>query len=138
VTPASKRGGQKSARDVDAFLATVPEEARATLEKLRETIRAAVPEATEAISYGVPAFKHQGRPLVAFGATKNHCAFYLMSPAVMDAHAAELGEYDTSKGTIRFPHDKPLPSALVTKLVKARIVENEARGSGYGGKARRG
>jgi uncharacterized protein YdhG (YjbR/CyaY superfamily) len=127
----------KGPSDVDAFLAAVPDEARTSLEKLRETIRAAVPEATETISYGVPAFKHRGRSLVGFGATKNHCAFYLMSPAVMDAHAAELGEYDTSKGTIRFPHDKPLPPALVTKLVKARIAENEARGSGYGGKTRR-
>jgi uncharacterized protein YdhG (YjbR/CyaY superfamily) len=123
--------------EVDDFLAAVPEQARDTLEKIRETIRAAVPEAVETISYGVPTFKYQGRPLVSFGATKNHCALYVMSPEVMNAHAAELQRSDTSKGTIRFPHDKPLPAALVTKLVEARLAENAARGSGYGGKAAR-
>lgn len=125
----SKDGGKKSTRDVDAFLAAVPEEARATLEKLRKTIRAAAPEATEGIGYGIPTFYFQG-PLVAYAASRNHCGFYVMSPAVMDAHREELKKYDTSKGTIRFPANKPLPSALVKKLVNARIVENEARRSG--------
>lgn len=129
--------GMGAAPEVDEFLSRIPDEARATLEKLRKTIRAVVPETTEAISYGIPAFKHHGRPLVSFGATKNHCALYVMSPAVMEAHAAELAEYDTSKGTIRFPHGKPLPAALVTKLVKARIAEIDAGGSGYGGKSGR-
>lgn len=119
------------AADVEAFLAAVPEEARVTLEKLRSTIRAAVPKATEAISYGVPAFKHQGRPLISYGATKTHCALYVMSPKVMRAHAAELAKYDTGKGTIRFPAGKPLPEALVRKLVKARIAEIETGESSY-------
>jgi uncharacterized protein YdhG (YjbR/CyaY superfamily) len=110
---------------VEEFVAAVPDEARRTLEKLRRTIRAAAPEATEAISYGVPAFKHKGRPLVGYGAAKGHCALYVMSPKVMEAHAADLEGYDTSKGTIRFPAGEPLPAALVKKLVKARIAENE-------------
>jgi len=121
--------GEAPARDVDDYLATVPDEARATLEKLRKTIRAAAPKATEAISYGVPTFKHQGRPLVGIGATKSHCAIYVMSPNVIRAHAAELEEYDTGKGSVRFPASKPLPAALVRRLVKARIAENEKGGS---------
>lgn len=112
--------------DVDAYLATVSDEARAALEDLRTTIRAAAPMAVEGISYGVPMFKYRG-PLVSFGAATNHCAFYCMSPSVMDAHKDDLKGYDTSKGTIRFPADKPLPAVLVRKLVAARIAENEAR-----------
>jgi uncharacterized protein YdhG (YjbR/CyaY superfamily) len=114
------------AKDVDDYLARVPDDARAALEKLRRTIRAAAPDATEGISYRIPTFKHHG-PLVAFAAFPNHCGFYVMSPAVMGAHKGELEAYETSKGTIRFPAGKPLPAALVKKLVKARIDENEAR-----------
>jgi uncharacterized protein YdhG (YjbR/CyaY superfamily) len=121
-------------KDMDEFLAMVPEETRRALEKLRKTIRAAAPDATETIGYGVPMFKHQGRPLVSFGTGKNHCAFYVMSPAVMREHAAELKGYDTSAGTIRFQAAKPLPAALVKKLVKARIAEIEEGVSGYGSK----
>jgi uncharacterized protein YdhG (YjbR/CyaY superfamily) len=129
----SKDGDKKRgpARDVEQFLAAVPAEARATLEKLRKTIGAAVPNATETISHGIPTFKHQGRPLVGFGATKNHCALYVISPAVMDAHAAELEEHDTSKRTIRFPASQPLPEALVRKIVAARIAEIEKGRSTY-------
>ncbi len=75
----------------------------AALEQLRATIWAAAPTAVESVSYGVPAFKYRRRPLVSFGATKNHCAFYVQSPAVMDAHREELAGYETSKGTIGFP-----------------------------------
>jgi uncharacterized protein YdhG (YjbR/CyaY superfamily) len=117
------------AGDVDEFLAAVPNEARAALEKVRGHIRAAAPGATESISYGIPTFKLEGRPLVGTGATKNHCALYVMSPEVMEAHAAELEGYDTSKGTVRFPAENPLPAALVKKLVKARIAENEGTAS---------
>jgi uncharacterized protein YdhG (YjbR/CyaY superfamily) len=113
-------------RDVDDYLAALPEDARAALEQLRKEIGAAAPGAVEAISYQIPTFKHQGRPLVSFGAAKAHCAFYVMSPKVMSAHAAELEAYDTGKGSIRFAADKPLPRALVHKLVKARIAEIEA------------
>ena len=112
--------------DVDAFLAALPLEMRAALENLRRAIRAAAPDAEESISYGVPAFKYRGRPLVSFGAAKSHCSFYVQSPAVMEAHRDELAAYDTSKGTVRFAPDAPLPDALVAKLVRARMAETDA------------
>jgi uncharacterized protein YdhG (YjbR/CyaY superfamily) len=111
--------------DVDAFLAALPDDARAALQALRMTIAAAAPDAVEGISYGVPALKYHGRPLVSFGAGKSHCALYVQSPAVMDAHRDELAGYDTSKGTIRFAPGKPPPDDLVTKLVRARMAETD-------------
>lgn len=123
------RNATRAPRDIDDYLARVPDEARATLEKLRKVIRAAAPRATETISYQIPTFKHHG-PLVAFAAFPNHCGFYVMSPAVMKAHKDELEPYDTATATIRFPIGESLPTALVKKLVKARIAENEARTSG--------
>ena len=108
---------------VDAYLASVAADKREALEKLRAAIRAAAPRAEEGFSYGLPAFRLEGRPLVCFGASANHCSFFPMSPAVIRAHAADLKSYATSKGTIRFSPDKPLPAALVRKLVKARIGE---------------
>jgi uncharacterized protein YdhG (YjbR/CyaY superfamily) len=113
------------ARDVDEYLAGVPKEARATLEKLRQTIKAAAPMAAEVISYQMPMYKQHGM-VIGFAAFKDHCSIFPGS-AVMDAYKDELKHYDTSKGTIRFPANKPLPAALVKKLVKARIKENEAR-----------
>ena len=113
------------ARDVDEYLAGVPKEARATLEKLRKTIKAAAPMASEVISYQMPMYKHHGM-LVGFAAFKDHCSLF-PGAAVINAHKEELKRYDTSKGTIRFPTNKPLPAALVKKLVKARIAENERR-----------
>ena len=80
----------------------------------------------EGIGYGVPAFKYRGRPLVSFGAGKNHCSFYVQSPAVLEAHRGKLAGYDTSKGTIRFPPDRPLPAELVATLVQARVAETDA------------
>lgn len=126
----SKRNNK--AIDVDHYLAEVPEEARAALEKLRKTIKAAAPMATEVISYQIPAYKHHGL-LVGFAALKGHCTFHIMSTAVTRAHAAELKDYKPGKASIRFAPDKPLPAALVTKLVKARIAENES-GRSYGGR----
>ena len=114
---------------MDDYLAAVPEEARVTLEKLRKTIKAVAPQAIEVISYQVPTYKLHGS-LVGFWATKNHCAFCVMSTSVMDAHEDELKPYDTAKATIRFPAGKPLPAALVKRLVKARIEENEAAAQG--------
>ena len=114
------------ARDIDEYLSRVPGEARATLERLRADIHAAAPDATEAISYQLPTFKQDG-PLVGFGAWKNHCALYVMSTAVTDAHEKDLRRYDTSKGTVRFPVDKPLPATLVRKIVKAAAAARDAR-----------
>lgn len=113
-------------RTIDEYLARLSDDKRAALEQLRKTIRAAAPKAEECISYQLAAFRQDG-PLVAFGATSNHCAFYLMSSSTAAAHKDELKSYDTSKGTIRFQADKPLPVALVRKLVKARIAENAGR-----------
>ena len=122
------KSGKRAARaeTVDGYLATLPEDARVALTKLRKTIKAAAPRASEVISYQIPTFKHQGM-LVAFAAFEGHCGFYIMSPNVMQDYAGELKEYELNKASIRFPANKPLPIALVTKLVKARIEENEAR-----------
>ena len=113
-----------TAKSHDEYLAALSDDKRSALEKLRAMIHAAAPGAEECISYQLAAFRLNGKALVAMGATGNHCAFYLMSTAVMDAFESELAKYDTSKGTIRFQPDEPLPSALVKRLVKARIVEN--------------
>ncbi|MCM2313586.1 MAG: DUF1801 domain-containing protein [Thermoanaerobaculia bacterium] len=106
------------------YLAALSDDKRAALEKLGAMIRAAAPGAEECISYQLAAFRLNGKAFVAMGATAKHCAFYLMSTSVIDAFGSELATYDTSKGTIRFQSDKPLPAALVKKLVKARIAEN--------------
>ena len=108
---------------IDEYLAGVGDEHRTALEKLRKTIRAAAPEAEECISYGVCGFRQNGM-LVGFGAAANHCSFFLMSGSTVEAHRAELVGYDTSKGTIRFKPDEPLPASLVKKLVKARLADN--------------
>ena len=122
-----KAGEKQSAsvQTVDDYLATLPEDARATLEKLRKTIKAAAPKATEGISYQMPMFKHHGM-LVGFAAFKDHCSFFPGAKPVA-TFKDELKDYKTSKGTIRFPIGKPLPAALVKKIVKARIEENETR-----------
>ena len=122
---AGKRVSQ--AADVEVYLAKVPEPARTTLEKLRATIRSVVPpEATEALSYGMPAFRYKGA-LVAYAAFKKHCSFFPMQASLIDEMTDELKNYRTAKGTLQFPLDKPLPATLVKKMVKARIAENERR-----------
>jgi uncharacterized protein YdhG (YjbR/CyaY superfamily) len=113
--------------DIDAYLSHVPEPARTTLNKVRAYIRAAAPrEATEAISYRIPTFKYKGN-LVAFAAFKNHCSFFPMSYAAIGTFSDELRSFEVSKGTIRFPLDRPLPTTLVLKLVKARISEKDRK-----------
>ncbi len=113
---------------VEDYLSEVPEEARAALEKLRKTIKAAAPNTTETISYQMPTFKYQGRALVGIAVFKNHCSIFPYSTKVLVSLKEELRPYDTSgKGTIRFPANKPLPAALVRKIVKTRIEEIEAR-----------
>ena len=112
---------------VEDYLAALPEESRAALERLRKTIRAAAPEATETISYQMPAFKDHGRFLVSYAAFKDHCSLFPASRAVMEALGEELTPYFSGKGTIRFQANKPLPVALVKKIVKTRLEENAAR-----------
>ena len=108
------------------YLAALDPEKRAALEDLRAIIQAAAPEARECISYQLPAFR-QGRILVCYGAAAKHCALYPMSAVWVREHASELAGYSTSKGTIRFQPDKPLPKALVEDLVRTRLAQNAAR-----------
>ena len=112
---------------VDDYLAELPDGPRVALEKLRETIRAAAAEATESIAYGMPAFRHRGRFLVSYAAYKRHCSLYPASAAVMDELGEELKPYFSGKGTLRFQADRPLPAALVKRIVEIRLAET-ARG----------
>jgi uncharacterized protein YdhG (YjbR/CyaY superfamily) len=113
--------------EVEAYLAKVPEPARTTLEKMRAMIRAAAPkDATEGISYKIPAFQYKGG-LVWYAAFKNHCSFFPMDHSLEEEFAEELKQYKTSKGTIQFPVDKPLPKALVARIVKTRVALNEVK-----------
>jgi len=116
----------KAAATVDEYLARVPDDQRAALERLRAQIHAAVPDATETISYGLPTFKLDGRWLVAFGVARKHCSFY-PGRAPLEALAGELTGYRLWKGTINFPADRPLPAELVKKLIEVRVAEHRAR-----------
>jgi uncharacterized protein YdhG (YjbR/CyaY superfamily) len=114
------------AKTIDAYLASVRPDQRAALSKLRRAIKAAAPKAEECISYQLPAFRLEGRVLVLFGASAKHCSFFPGSGSTVAAHAELLKGFETSKGSIRFQPERPLPVALVRKLVKARIAENAA------------
>jgi len=124
---AGNKGDGAGAKDVEAYLAAVPEPARTTLEKVRAMIRSVVPaEATEGLSYGMPAFRYRGA-LVGYAAFKDHCSFFPMNASLIDTMKEELKGYRTSKGTLQFPSDKPLPATLLKKMVKVRIAENERK-----------
>jgi len=113
-------------KTVDEYLAAVPDPARSTLNKVRVAIRSAVPaETTEVISYGIPGFKHK-EMLVWYAAFSDHCSLF-PTAAVIKKFDRELKGYRTSKGTIHFPVDKPLPAALLKKMVKVRVADNEGR-----------
>ena len=113
---------------VDDYLAALPPDQRAALEHLRATIRAAAPDATEAISYAMPAFKQDGRGLVAYAGFKAHCSLFPMSSGVIGDLADDLAGFTTAKGTIRFTPDAPLPDALVERIIRTRLAEIAARG----------
>ena len=125
----ANRGSTKTKgipKTVDEYFAGIPEPARARLSRVRAAIRSAVPpEAVETISYRIPAFKHKGM-LVWFGAFSNHCSLF-PTASVIEALKSELKDFSTSKGTIQFPHDKPLPIALIKKIVKTRVAQNESK-----------
>lgn len=118
---------KESVTEVNAYLAKVPEPARTTLEKVRSVIRSVVPdETTEVLSYGMPAFHYKGA-LVAYAAFKDHCSLFPMQASLIDDMQKELKNYRTSKGTLQFPLDKPLPATLLKKMVKLRVAENDIR-----------
>jgi uncharacterized protein YdhG (YjbR/CyaY superfamily) len=117
-------------RDVDAYLARVPEPARTTLERMRAIIRAASPKsATEGLSYRIPAFFFKGA-LLSYAAFKDHCSLFPMGSSAIEEFVEELEGFRVTKGTIHFPLDKPLPKVLITKIVKACVARNEAK-SGF-------
>jgi uncharacterized protein YdhG (YjbR/CyaY superfamily) len=119
------RGPGKAPKNVDEYLARVPEPAQGTLNHVRKVIQSVVPaETTEVISYGIPMFKYNGM-LVGYAAFKKHCSLFPTGSGVLDRFEKELTGYRTSKGTIQFPPDKPLPDSLLKKIVKARIKENK-------------
>ena len=118
---------KKQPGTIDEYLANVKPQHRKTLQKLRQTIQTAAPNVEECISYGLPAFRLNRHVLVFFGAWANHCAFYPGNAATLKKFRNELRNFQTSKGTIRFSPDKPLPVGLVKKLVKTRIAENKDR-----------
>jgi uncharacterized protein YdhG (YjbR/CyaY superfamily) len=125
VRDKTKAKSARKPRSIDEYLAALPGDQRAALEKLRKTIRAAAPGVEECISYGLAGFKLHGKALVWIGAGAQHCALY--PGGIVAEYQDELEGYETSKGTIRFQPDHPLPAAFVRKLVKAKIAKNAAR-----------
>jgi uncharacterized protein YdhG (YjbR/CyaY superfamily) len=130
----SLRKARTKPRTIPAYLSRLPRDQRAALERLRVLLHAVVPGAEQCISYGVPAFRLDGKVLVWFAAAPRHCSFF--PGAVVADFARELKDFSTSKGTVRFQADHPLPAVLVRKLVKARIARIAAKSSSTGTKLR--
>ena len=126
------RTKQAAAKDIDAYIAGFPNDVRAVLERIRMTIRKAAPEAEETISYQIPTFTLHGN-LVHFAAFKNHIGLY-PAPRGNETFTDELSAYEGGKGTVRFPLDKPIPLALITKIVKFRVKKNLERAKAKGKK----
>jgi uncharacterized protein YdhG (YjbR/CyaY superfamily) len=110
----------------DQYLENLPQAQKAELERVRQFVRRAVPEAEESVSYGMPAFKYNQRPLLGFRASKNHLSVFPFSPEAIDAARSALAGFDLSKGTVRFTPEKPIPDAAVEELLSHRLREIEA------------
>ena len=108
---------------VDEYLDGAPEPHRSTLLALRATIRKQLPDAAEGLSYGVPAFKIGGKPVAGYAYFKNHCSYFPHSGSVRPQLGDELDSYEWSKGTLKFPIDRPLPEGLVARLLEVKLAE---------------
>jgi len=110
-------------KEVEQYLSAVPEPQQSTLRALRAMVTELLPLGEDAMSYGVPAVKVNGKAIAGYASAKNHCSYFPHSGQIIDDLSADLAQYDCSKGTLRFSIDKPLPKALVKKLIRARLSQ---------------